>query len=187
MNNRNYPLRELFTRRPCGSLKVENHLGHPLPDLTEGMLGRGASLTSTTYPYKEDGILPDGSKVPDIPFLNLLIVRRDLRKGLIGESVVDTGFDAGIYANLNLVEFLEGLRPIRTAPLQAAGHRVTCEIFDVECHIIDQHSKPLLRLGRIEAYCPVDPIDLSEDVIVGRAMLNRLRLELNGKTTRLFV
>lgn len=146
---------------------------------------RGVSLTLTNYPYKEDGILPDGSKVPDIPLMNLMVVRRDLRKGLIGESIIDTGFDAGIYANLNLVEFLEGSRLVRKALLQAAGHSVTCEVFAVECHVIDQHAKPLLSLGTVEAYCPVDPGDLSEDVIVGRAILNQLRLELDGKLTKL--
>jgi hypothetical protein len=73
--------------------------------------------------------------VPDIPFINLLIVRKDLRKGLIGECIIDTGFDAALYANLNMVEFLEGLRPTRTAPLKAAGHNVECEIFTVESHM----------------------------------------------------
>jgi len=137
------------------------------------------------YPYREDGILPDGSRVPDIPILTLLIVRRDLGKGLVGESIVDTGFDAGIYANLNLVEFLEGASPRKTTSLKAAGRGVSCEIFDVECHIVNQYSKPVLPLGRVEVFCPVDPIDLSEDVIVGRAILNRLKLELDGKLAKL--
>jgi predicted aspartyl protease len=144
-------------------------------------------LTSIAYKYKEDGILPDGSKVPDIPTVNLLIIRRDLRKGIIGESIVDTGFDASIYANLNLVEFLEGSAPRGTAALQAAGHTVTCEVFDVECHITDHTSKPVIPLGKVEAYCPVDPIDLSEDVIVGRAILNRFTFELNGRVATLHV
>jgi hypothetical protein len=144
-------------------------------------------LSSTNYPYRDDGILPDGSRVPDIPLLTLLIVRRDLRKGLIGEAIVDTGFDAGIYANLNLAEFLEGASPKRTTSLRAAGHTVSCEIFDVECHIVDQYSKPVLPLGRVEVFCPVDPIDLSEDVITGRVILNRLKLELNGKLAKLFL
>jgi len=143
-------------------------------------------LSSTNYPYREDGILPDGSRVPDIPTVTLLIVRRDLRRGLVGESIVDTGFDAGIYANLRLVEFLEGARPSRMTSLQAAGHTVSCEIFDVECHIVGQDSKPVLPLGEVEVFCPVDPIDLSEDVVVGRAILNRLRLEMDGRLTRLF-
>jgi hypothetical protein len=55
-----------------------------------------------------------------------------------------------------------------------------------ECHIVDQCSKPVLPLGRVEVFCPVDPIDLSEDVIVGRAILNRLTVELNGKLAKLF-
>ncbi len=142
-------------------------------------------MTSTSYPYKEDGVLADGSKVPDIPVINLLFVRRDVRTGIVGESIVDTGFDAAVYANLKLVEFLEGSRPARTAPLQAAGHSVACEVFDVECHIANEYSKPVISLGRVEAYCPVDPIELSEDVIVGRAILNRFRLDLKGKLSKL--
>jgi hypothetical protein len=86
-----------------------------------------------------------------------------------------------------LAEFLEGASPKRTTSLRAAGHTVSCEIFDVECHIVDQYSKPVLPLGRVEVFCPVDPIDLSEDVITGRAILNRLKLELNGKLAKLFL
>jgi predicted aspartyl protease len=142
-------------------------------------------LTSTAYRYKEDGILPDGSKIPDIPTLNLLIIRRDLKKGISGEAIVDTGFDAAIYANLNLVDFLEGLTPTNTAILQAAGHDLTCEVFEVECHLADAMAKPVLPLGKVEVYCPVDPNDLSEDVIIGRAILNRLTLELNGSMATL--
>jgi predicted aspartyl protease len=108
-------------------------------------------LNSTHYPYEEDGILRDGSKVPDIPVMNLLIVRRDRRKGLLGESIVDTGFDAAIYASLNLVEFLEGATPKKTASLQTAGRDVICEVFDVECYIMDQDSKLVLPLGRVDA------------------------------------
>ena len=111
-------------------------------------------MNSTNYPYEEDGILPDGSKVPDIPVMNLLIVRKDRRKGLLGKSIVDTGFDAAIYANLNLAEFLEGATPKRTVPLQAAGRDVPCEVFDVECYIMNQDFKPVLSLGNVDAYCP---------------------------------
>lgn len=142
-------------------------------------------MSWTNYQYREDGILPDGSRIPDIPIVTLLMVRRDLGKGLVGESIVDTGFDAGIYANLKLVEFLEGTRPSRTTSLKAAGHSVSCEIFDVECHIVGQDSKPVLPLGKVEVFCPVNPIDLSDDVVVGRAILNRLRLEMDGRLTRL--
>jgi predicted aspartyl protease len=142
-------------------------------------------LTSTSYPYKENGLLPDGSKVPNIPLLNLLIIRRDLKKAFVGESIVDTGFDGGIYANLGLADFLEGLMPTRTAALQAGGHSITCEVFDVEASVAGENSKPIVSLGRIETYCPVNAEDLSEDVIIGRAIINRLTLQLNGKVLKL--
>jgi hypothetical protein len=143
-------------------------------------------LKPITYPYEADGVLPDGSKVPDIPVIPILIVRSDRRgRGLAGDSIVDTGFDDGIYANLDLVEFLEGAKPRKTTSLQAAGRSVSCEVFGVECYIIDHDSKPIVPLGSVDVYCPVDPIDLSEDVIVGRAILNRLRLELDGSLTKL--
>jgi hypothetical protein len=128
----------------------------------------------TDYPYKEDGILPDGSKVPDIPVMNFLIVTRDRQKGLLGESIVDTGFDTGIYANLNLGEFLEGAAARKTASLQATGRDVICEVFDVECYIMDQDSKPVLRLGRVDAYCPIDP----------QAIEQRFRESLAGSPQR---
>jgi len=68
--------------------------------------------------YKTDGLLRDSSKVPDSPILNLLIVSRDIRSWILGEFVVDTGFDAGVSANVNLVEFLGGSRVIRETPLR---------------------------------------------------------------------
>lgn len=148
-------------------------------------MDRGVSLSSMRYPYREDGILPDGFKIPDIPTMNLLFARSDLRKGLLGEAIIDTGFDAAIYANQDLVEFLANSRVKRTTSLQAAGYTVTCEVFDIECHVTDQASKPILSLGVVEAYCPVDPVDLSEDVIVGRLILNRLSLNLNGRIAEL--
>lgn len=98
---------------------------------------------------------------------------------------MDTGFDAAIYANIDLLEFLEGATPVGTARLRPAGRSVTCELFDVECHITDRYSTPILKLGSVEACCPTDPIDLSEDVIVGRTILNRL--ELDGRLTKLSV
>jgi predicted aspartyl protease len=112
--------------------------------------------------------------------MNLTLVRRDLKKALAGDAIVDTGFDGSLYANIQLVEFLEGLRPIKTATLQALGHEVLCEVFKVECHLADDDLRPTLNLQEVEVYAPINVGDLSEDVIIGRAILNRLKLQLNG-------
>lgn len=140
---------------------------------------------SAAYPYKKDGLLADGTRIPDIPVVSLLLVRRDLQRGLAGESIVDTGFDGTLYANLDLVEFLEGLRPKRTISYRAARHEIRCEVFEVECYLTDQMSRPILPLGAVEVSAPLHPDDLSEDVILGRVVMNRLRLELDGRYLKL--
>lgn len=147
-------------------------------------MGSGVLLNSIEYPYRPDGILPDGSKVPDIPALNLLLVRRDLGKALSGDSIIDTGFDGAIYANHDVVGFLEGLQPAKEAYLWAASHKVRCEVFDIECYVVDLEFRPVVPLGKVEVHVPVTPEDISEDVILGRIVLNRLRLELDGKHVR---
>jgi len=141
----------------------------------------GGSSRSIRYRYKEDGILPDGSRLADIAIMNLTLVRRDVKKALTGEAIVDTGFDESLYANIQLVEFLEGLRPVKTATLQALGHEISCEVFKVECYLADDDLRPTLNLREVEVYTPINIGDLSEDVIVGRAILNRLKLQLTGK------
>jgi hypothetical protein len=138
-------------------------------------------LNSIRYPYKEDGILPDGSKLADIPIMKLILLRRDLKKALVGEAIADTGFDESLYANIQLVEFLAGLRSIRTSILRALGHEVTCEVFKIECYLADNNLKPALNLQEVEVYVPINVEDLSEDVIIDRVILNRLKLQLNGK------
>jgi hypothetical protein len=138
-------------------------------------------LNSIRYPYKEDGILPDGSKLADIPIMKLILLRRDLKKALVGEAIADTGFDESLYANIQLVEFLAGLRSIRTSILRALSHEVTCEVFKIECYLADNNLKPALNLQEVEVYVPINVEDLSEGVIIDRVILNRLKLQLNGK------
>ncbi|MBS7644223.1 hypothetical protein KEJ26_06595 [Candidatus Bathyarchaeota archaeon] len=141
----------------------------------------GKSLNSIRYRYKEDGILPDGSRLADIPIMKLMLVRRDIGKAIVGEAIADTGFDESLYANIQLVEFLEGLRSIRTATLRALGHEVACEVFKAQCHLVDDNLRPVLNLQEVEVYVPINVEDLLEDVIVGRSILNQLKLQLNGE------
>jgi len=113
--------------------------------------------------------------------MKLILLRRDLKKALVGEAIADTGFDESLYANIQLVEFLAGLRPIRTSILRALSHEVTCEVFKIECYLADNNLKPALNLQEVEVYVPINVEDLSEDVIIDRVILNRLKLQLNGK------
>lgn len=132
------------------------------------------------YRYEKDSILPDGSKLSGIPVLNLLLVRKELRRALAGKAMVDTGFDESLYANAELIEFLEGSKVLKTATLQSVGHDIECEVFGLECHLADENFRPAYKVGEVSVYAPVNVGDLSEDVIVGRTIINLLKLQLDG-------
>ncbi len=135
----------------------------------------------TKFPYKEGGILPDGSRLPDIPTINLLFVRRDRNQVLMASSVVDTGFDASIYSNMVLAELLEGMLPVRIRELEAPGHRIRSELYEVECRLCDSNWKPAVNLGKVDVLVPVEPGDITPDILVGREVLNSLDMRLDGR------
>ena len=167
-------------RRFYGSLKGEPTLGGLRLRLGELDLEVGEFSSLIRYRYEDDGILPDGSRLPDIPVMNLLLIRRELGKALAGKAIMDTGFDESLYANAELIEFLEGSNVLRTATLLSVGHEVGCEVFGLECHLADENFRPAYKIGEVSVYAPVNVDDLSEDVIVGRSIINVLKLQLNG-------
>jgi len=139
------------------------------------------SLTWTSYRYREDGILPDGGKLPDIPTLNLSFLRRDLKKALIATAFIDTGFDGTIYANDDMLEFLEGLKPEMKDSLKGVEKEVECEVYKIEVKLVTEDLKIIKGLGKIRVYVPIDPKNLAEDIVIGREILNSLGLKLDGK------
>jgi predicted aspartyl protease len=103
-----------------------------------------------------------------------------LWKGVRGPALVDTGFDGGIYANLTVASFLEGNKPVAEEVVEASGHSIRCELFKVSCRLVDGKGSGV-EIGEVEVHVPTEPMDLSGDVLVGRMLLNRLQVSLNGK------
>ncbi|MCD6504797.1 hypothetical protein J7K52_05430 [Candidatus Bathyarchaeota archaeon] len=60
-------------------------------------------------------------------------------------------------------------------------HEVECEVFKVEGYVTSEAGEPVIKLGEIPVLIPTSPDNLSYEVVVGRAILNRLTLKLNGK------
>ena len=137
------------------------------------------------YEYEEGGILPDGSKVPKIPILKMMLVRRGINKFIAGDALVDTGFDYSFYSNLEVSNFLEGLKPIDVVRLKSVKEQIECEIYEIEAFLTSEDFKPTKKLGKIKVYVPTDPESLSDAALVGREILNSLTLKLNGKYTAL--
>lgn len=143
--------------------------------------------TSISFKYHEDGFLPDDFKLPDIPVMTLLIIRHDLRKAAIVEALVDTGFDGALYSNFELAEFLLNLKPVSRRQMEAPGHLIKGEVFELPVFLISGESDRGIGLGLNEIFVPISAPDLTEDVVIGRSILNKLKIILNGPCAKLTV
>jgi len=134
------------------------------------------------YRYAENGYDKRGKKLPDIPILWLELKYAD-HKVARGPALVDTGFDGGLYANEDLALFLADSSSIRREELYVVSLReVNCEVFAVEGYLISPESWERIRyLETLDIYVPVRPEDLSYEAIVGREVLNKIPMTLNGK------
>jgi hypothetical protein len=139
------------------------------------------------YSYAGDGHDRLGRKLPDIPVLWVeLLLPTKHRIG--GPCIIDTGFDGGIFANEDLVLFLEGISPTRTDELYALGGReIRCQVFSVKGRLMTESGERLHDLGAVDIYVPLVPEELSAEVVVGREVLNRLSLGLDGKEVKVFL
>ena len=125
-----------------------------------------------------------GERLPDIPVVWLGVEAASKR--FEGPCVVDTGFDGALYANEALALLLEGVSAARKAYLYAVGDReIECEIFPLRGYLTNREGKRMLNLGLIEIMVPTRAIDLTDEAIVGRKVLNSLTLKLDGKRLEL--
>ncbi|MEM2941281.1 MAG: hypothetical protein QW304_07030 [Thermoproteota archaeon] len=142
---------------------------------------------SISFKYHEDGLLSNGFKLPDIPMMSLLIARHDLRKAAIVEGLVDTGFDGAIYSNFELAEFLLNLKPVVIRQMESPGHLIKGEVFELPVFLISEEADRRIDLGLNEIFVPLSATDLTEDIVIGRKILNKLKIFLNGPNAKLTV
>mgnify|MGYP000347785275 CR=1 FL=1 len=131
------------------------------------------------YPYVEDGYAAHGEKIPDIPvvYLTLKVSRFTAR----GPAIIDTGFDGGLYPNIKVVRILKGMRPAAVKRLEhPLWGFVECEVYRVRASIASPDFTNVAPLGEVNVYTPTEPEFLSEEVLVGREILNKLRVRLDG-------
>ncbi len=137
-----------------------------------------------SYLYVENGLDLSGRKLPSIPVIWL-----ELRAGgkkFLGPCLMDTGFDGSVYANEDLALLLENCEIIGKTTLYAVGERtVECELFKVNGSLITKKGEKVMGLGDLLVYVPVSPEDLSYEVIVGREIINKLTVKLNGRVVEI--
>jgi len=135
---------------------------------------------SFRYAYEVDGLGEEGERIPDIPVAYLVL--ESSRGRARGPAVLDTGFDGGLYPNIEVVRILRGLRPLALKRLEHPLYGfVECEVYRVKASIASPDFTQLFPLGDVRVYTPVEPDFLSEEVLLGREVLNILRIRLDGK------
>jgi len=132
------------------------------------------------YVYDADGLDEEGEKIPDIPVV-YLVLETD-RGRARGPAVLDTGFDGGLYPNIKVVRILRGMRPAAVKRLEhSLWGFVECEVYRVRASIASPDFTNVAPLGEVNVYTPTEPEFLSEEVLVGREILNKLRVRLDGQ------
>lgn len=144
----------------------------------EGLLVNGLSR-SFKYRYYEDGFDEDGEKIPNIPILYLSIETD--RGRARGPAIVDTGFDGGIYPNIPIIRIFRDLKPIKIKRLENPLYGpIACEVFRAKANIVEIKSNASINIGYVNVYIPKEPDFISDEVLVGREILNKIKLYLNG-------
>jgi len=141
---------------------------------------------SLKYKYSFDSISYSGAKIPEVPVVYLTLRRKDKRMRASGTAIVDTGFDGGVYPNLQLLKFFEGLKPSSVERLGTPlEETINCEVYRVAGKLIPTDSSLEIDLEEVNVYIPVDPAYIGEETLIGREILNRLRIRLDGIHTEL--
>jgi len=135
---------------------------------------------SFRYVYEVDGLDKEGEKIPDIPVIYLVL--ETSRGRARGPAVLDTGFDGGLYPNVEVIRILRGLKPLTLKRLEHPLYGfVECEVYGVKAGIASPDFTQIIPLGEIRVYTPVELDFLSEEVLLGREALNRLKIRLDGE------
>jgi len=97
-----------------------------------------------------------------------------------GPAILDTGFDGGVYPNINIVKLFEGTKPIKTVEFEnPLFQRSEFEVYVAKAYLY--YSGEYVPIGDVNVYIPVEPELLGEEVIIGREVINRWRMVLDSE------
>jgi len=121
--------------------------------------------------------------VPDIPIIYIAVEVGNKRVG--GPALLDTGFDGGIYPNQTLSYFLDPIVSQNSEILEDTSSEIECNVIELNAEIFHPDSDVRKDLGVVKLYLPMDEKNITPDVIVGREILNRLDIQLDGKIVKI--
>ena len=124
---------------------------------------------SLSYSYADDGFTMHGEKIPDIPIVYLRLQVGRFRAS--GPAIVDTGFDGGVYPNMEIIKMFRGLEPkarvVFENPLFGASD---FEVYTARAWL--KNGRMEFDLGDVRVYVPTEPELVTEEVLIGREIIN---------------
>ncbi len=97
-----------------------------------------------------------------------------------GPAILDTGFDGGVYPNIDIVKLFEGIKPIKTVEFEnPLFQRSEFEVYVANAYLY--YRGEYVPIGDVNVYIPVEPELLGEEVIIGREVINRWRVVLDSE------
>jgi hypothetical protein len=108
-------------------------------------------------------------KIQDIPVVHLIV--KAGRKRAHEPAIIDTGFDGGIYPNIEIVKMFEGVEPVAKTNFENPMYGLSeFEVYIAEAFLYQEGEQ--IGLGRAKVYIPTEPELLTGEVLVGREVLN---------------
>lgn len=131
------------------------------------------------YPYMSNGYTAHGERIPDIPIAYLMIKAGRFRAH--GPAVIDTGFDGGVYPNIEIIRIFEGLEPKAKVNFENPLFGISeFEVYSAEAFLYDGIHQ--IALGEVRVYIPTEPELITGDVLLGREIIQRIKqLTLNNQ------
>jgi len=121
------------------------------------------------YPYVEDGYTAHGEKIPDIPVAYLLVKAGKFKAR--GPAIIDTGFDGGIYPNMEIIKMFEGVEPKTKVNFENPLFGVSeFEVYTAEAFL--HNGTRQITLGEVKVYIPTEPEFITGEVLLGREIIN---------------
>jgi len=121
------------------------------------------------YPYMENGYTTYGEKIPDIPIAYLLLKAGRFKAR--GPAVIDTGFDGGIYPNMEIIRMFEGIEPKAKVNFENPLFGLSeFEVYTAEAFLYTGMQQ--LFLGEVRVYIPTEPELITGEVLIGREIVN---------------
>ena len=134
-----------------------------------------------SYSFSEGGYTAQGDIIPDVPIVNLALKVGRCRAR--GPAIIDTGFDGGVYPNMEITRLFKDAEPLLVVEFENPLYgRTEFEVFTAQAFL--NYGRDYFSIGEVKVYVPTEPEHITGEVLVGREILNQFKALLLEPQTK---